>query len=39
LGPVIMPTGDYEADMAPAWEFYKGITGKHPERMSKPGRG
>jgi hypothetical protein len=36
---VIMPTGDYEADMAPAWEFYKGITGKHPERMSAPWRG
>ena len=39
LGPVIIPTGDYEKDMAPAFEFYKGITGKHPERMSKPGRG
>ena len=39
LGPVIIPTGDYEKDMAPAFEFYKGITGKHPERMSVPGRG
>ena len=35
LGPVIVPTGDYEKDMAPAFEFYKGITGKHPERMSR----
>ena len=38
LGPVIIPTGDYERDMAPAFEFYKGITGKHPERMSHPSR-
>jgi 1-acyl-sn-glycerol-3-phosphate acyltransferase len=37
LGPVIIPTGDYEADMAPAFAFYRGITGKHPERMSRPG--
>ena len=33
LGPVIVPTGDYEADMAPAFEFYRGITGKHPSRF------
>jgi 1-acyl-sn-glycerol-3-phosphate acyltransferase len=32
LGPVIVPTGDYEADMAPAFAFYRSITGKHPER-------
>ncbi|MFM9979131.1 MAG: lysophospholipid acyltransferase family protein [Sphingomonadaceae bacterium] len=32
LGPVIIPTGDYDADMAPAFAFYAGITGKHPER-------
>jgi len=32
LGPVIIPTGDYEADMAPAFAFYRGIRGKHPER-------
>lgn len=30
LGPVIVPTGDYEADMAPVFAFYRGITGKHP---------
>lgn len=29
LGPVIVPTGDYEADMAPAFAFYRGITGKN----------
>jgi 1-acyl-sn-glycerol-3-phosphate acyltransferase len=33
IGPVIHPTGDYDADMAPAFAFYRGITGKHPERM------
>ena len=38
LGPVIIPTGDYDRDMAPAFEFYKGVTGKHPERMSQPSR-
>jgi 1-acyl-sn-glycerol-3-phosphate acyltransferase len=32
LGPVIVPTGDYEADMAPAFAFYRSITGKHPAR-------
>lgn len=32
LGPVIVPTGDYDADMAPAFAFYRGITGKHPAR-------
>jgi 1-acyl-sn-glycerol-3-phosphate acyltransferase len=37
LGPVIVPTGDYEADMAPAFAFYAGITGKHPERNRKEG--
>jgi 1-acyl-sn-glycerol-3-phosphate acyltransferase len=34
LGPAIVPTGDYEADMAPAFAFYRGITGKHPARTS-----
>jgi 1-acyl-sn-glycerol-3-phosphate acyltransferase len=31
LGPVIMPTGDYDADMAPAFAFYRGITGRNAE--------
>lgn len=34
LGLVIIPTGDYAADMAPALEFYRGMKGKHPERMA-----
>ncbi len=28
IGPVIVPTGDYEADMAPAFAFYRAIGGK-----------
>lgn len=32
LGPVIVPTGDYETDMAPVFAFYRGITGKHPAK-------
>ncbi len=36
IGPIIHPTGDYEADMAPVFAFYRGVTGKHPERMSQP---
>jgi 1-acyl-sn-glycerol-3-phosphate acyltransferase len=34
LGPTIHPTGDYDADMAPAFAFYRTITGKHPGRMT-----
>lgn len=30
IGPVIMPTGDYEADMAPAFAFYSDMLGKRP---------
>jgi len=33
LGPVIIPTGDYDADMAPIFAFYAGITGKHPGKF------
>jgi len=29
LGPVIVPTGDYEADMAPAFAFYRGMVGRN----------
>lgn len=32
LGPTIIPTGDYERDMAPAFAFYRSITGKHAAR-------
>ena len=35
LGPVIVPTGDYDADMAPALAFYRGISGKHPARSTQ----
>ena len=35
LGPAIMPTGDYDADMAPVFAFYGTITGKHPDRMTR----
>jgi 1-acyl-sn-glycerol-3-phosphate acyltransferase len=34
LGPVIMPTGNYEADMAPAFAFYRQVTGRHPSRQT-----
>lgn len=34
FGPTLMPTGDVDADMAVIREFYKDITGKHPELMS-----
>ena len=34
IGPVIIPTGDYEADMAPAFAFYAGVSGKFPALMS-----
>lgn len=35
IGPVIHPTGDYDADMAPAFAFYGGVAGKHPHRTGK----
>lgn len=37
IGPVIIPTGDYEKDMAPAFAFYRGVSGKHPERSQVAG--
>ena len=33
LGSAIMPTGDYEADMAKIFEFYKDVVPRYPERM------
>lgn len=36
IGPVIWPTGDYDADMAPAFAFFKGLTPRHPERAAFP---
>lgn len=38
LGPVINPTGDYDADMAPAFEFYRTMRGKNAKGMSQPSR-
>ncbi len=35
LGPVVEPTGDFEADMQTIRQFYAGMTGRHPERMSE----
>jgi 1-acyl-sn-glycerol-3-phosphate acyltransferase len=35
LGPAIMPTGDYEADMAEVLKLYKTVVPKHPERAVK----
>ena len=32
LGPAIMPTGDYAADMARIFAFYGTSTARHPER-------
>lgn len=34
LGPAIMPTGDYEADMARIVDFYRDKTARHPERTA-----
>ncbi|MEO1044001.1 MAG: 1-acyl-sn-glycerol-3-phosphate acyltransferase [Pseudomonadota bacterium] len=33
LGPVIHPTGDYDADMAPAFAFYEGMSGRRGEGL------
>ena len=35
LGPSIMPTGDYKADMQQVAEIYQSVTPKHPERGIK----
>ena len=35
LGPTIMPTGDYEADMAKVKPYYDSVVPKHPERAVK----
>lgn len=31
IGPVFVPTGDWNADMKPIFDFYRGIGPKHPE--------
>jgi hypothetical protein len=32
IGPVVMPSGDIEADMQIIRDFYAGIPGKHPDQ-------
>ena len=32
IGPTIHPTGDYDADMAPAFAFFRRLVPLHPER-------
>jgi len=34
IGPVIVPTGNIEADMYAIQSYYAGVTGKHPEKSS-----
>jgi 1-acyl-sn-glycerol-3-phosphate acyltransferase len=36
IGPTIRPTGDYAADMAPAFDFFRSLTPRHPERAGFP---
>lgn len=36
FGPVIRPTGDYAADMKPAFAFFRSLTPRHPERAAFP---
>ena len=36
IGPVIIPTGDYDADMKPAFAFFRSLFPKHPERAAFP---
>lgn len=36
IGPVIHPTGDYDADMKPAFAFFRGLHPRHPERAAFP---
>lgn len=37
FGPVIHPTGDYEADMAPAFAFFRSLRPRYPDRAAFPG--
>lgn len=36
FGPVIRPTGNYAEDLRPAFEFFRTITPRHPERAAFP---
>ena len=37
FGPIIHPTGDYEADMAPAFAFFRSLRPRFPARAAFPG--
>lgn len=37
FGPTIRPTGDYDADMAPAFAFFRTLKPRHPDRAAFPG--
>lgn len=36
FGPLIWPTGDYQADMAPAFAFFRTLKPLHPDRVRFP---
>lgn len=36
FGPVIRPTGNYAADLKPAFTFFRTLTSRHPERAAFP---
>ena len=36
FGPVIRPTGDYDADLDPAFAFFRTLIPRHPERAAFP---
>ena len=36
FGPLVEPTGDYEADIAPTYSFFRSLQGRHPERAYIP---
>ena len=36
IGPVIRPTGNYAEDLKPAFQFFRSISPKHPERAAFP---
>lgn len=39
IGPVIHPTGDFDADMAPAFDFFKRLKPRHPQNALFPDGG
>ena len=34
IGPVMYPTGDYDADLKKIEDFYRGMKGKHPDQFN-----